>query len=171
MVGHVSEMLPEDADGTSNTSLSARYERIAAQLEPLFQKVSDPIARMASAAALLQHKLPHFFWTGFYLLRDGELIVGPYQGPLACLKLERGQGVCWASIERGARIVVPNVHEFPGHIACDSRANSEVVVPLRDAGGSIFGVLDVDSTELNAFSVVDAAGLERIAAMIFAAYG
>jgi GAF domain-containing protein len=148
--------------------LAARYERIAAQLTPLFSKVADPIARMASAAALLHHKLPHFFWTGFYLLQDGELIVGPYQGPLACMRLARDTGVCWACVRQRAPIVVPDVHSFPGHIACDSRSQSEVVVPLLNAQDAIAGVLDVDSDKPAAFSATDAAGLAHIAALIYA---
>jgi GAF domain-containing protein len=149
------------------TALEARYRRIEEQLAGLFAKNADPQSRMATAVALLQHKMPHFFWTGFYRIVNGELIVGAYQGPLACMTLERGKGVCWACIERGASIVVPDVHAFPGHIACDSRSNSEVVAPLFDAGGSIVGVLDVDSTEFNAFSETDAEGLTRICARIY----
>jgi len=157
-----------DAAAGAATSLAARYERLAAQLAALFTKLDDPQARMASAAALLHHKQPHFFWTGFYRLVDGELLVGPYQGPLACMQLAHGQGVCWACVQRGEPVVVPNVHEFPGHIPCDSRSSSEVVVPVRDAAGVIVGVLDVDSTEHGAFSEVDAAGLQHVADLIYA---
>ena len=121
---------------------------------------------MATAAALLHHKLAGFLWTGFYLLRDGELTVGPYQGPLACLVLARHAGVCWAGIDRGETVVVPDVHAFPGHIACDSRSSSEIVVPLRDRSGTVVGVLDIDSTRHAHFDEVDAACLERIVAMI-----
>ena len=148
--------------------LPARYERIAAQLSELYVKQADPLARMASAAALLHHKMPHFFWTGFYRLLDGDLLVGPYQGPLACMLLQRGQGVCWACVERAAPVLVPNVHEFPGHIPCDSRSQSEVVVPVRDAAGAVAAVLDVDSDKLAAFSAADVQGLSRIAEMIYA---
>jgi L-methionine (R)-S-oxide reductase len=147
--------------------LRDRYRRIVAQLEPLYAKVSDPQARMASAAALLHHKMPHFFWTGFYRLVEGDLIVGPYQGPIACMVLERHTGVCWASVDRGEPVLVPDVHAFPGHIACDSRSESEVVVPVRDAAGAIVGVLDVDSDKPDAFSRADVDGLTAIAAMIF----
>jgi L-methionine (R)-S-oxide reductase len=158
---------PQMTGGTAAV-LTARYERIAAQLAGLFVKVGDPQARMASAAALLQHKQPHFFWTGFYRLVDGELLVGPYQGPLACMQLAHGHGVCWACVQRAAAIIVPNVHEFPGHIPCDTRSLSEVVVPVRNAAGAIVGVLDVDSAEFNAFSAADATGLQRVADMIYA---
>ena len=148
------------------TALRDRYGRIADQLSGLFAKVTDPQARMASAAALLHHKMPHFFWTGFYRLIDGDLIVGPYQGPIACMRLERHAGVCWAGIDRGEPVLVADVHAFPGHIACDSRSQSEVVVPLRNASGAIVGVLDVDSDKPNAFSQADVDGLTKIAAMI-----
>jgi GAF domain-containing protein len=114
--------------------------------------------------------MPSFFWTGFYRLVDGDLVVGPYQGPIACMVLERHKGVCWASVDRGEPVLVPDVHAFPGHIACDSRSQSEVVVPLRDAGGAVVGVLDVDSEKPNAFSGGDVEGLARIAAMIHERY-
>ena len=150
-----------------NASLRDRYVRIADQLAPLFAKVTDPQARMASAAALLHHKMPHFFWTGFYRLLDGDLIVGPYQGPIACMVLERHAGVCWAGVDRGEPVLVADVNAFPGHIACDSRSQSEVVVPLRDRSGAIVGVLDVDSDKPNAFTQVDVDGLVRIVGMIY----
>ncbi len=156
-------------DSRQDERLGGRYERIHAQLEGLFTDVADPISRMGSASALLHHKMPHFFWTGFYRLVDGDLIVGPYQGPLACMLLERHAGVCWAAVDRGESILVPDVHDFPGHIACDSRSSSEVVVPVRDTSGGIRAVLDVDSDKPDAFTDADVAGLERIAAMIYAA--
>jgi L-methionine (R)-S-oxide reductase len=145
-----------------------RYARIREQLREQFTKTRDPIARMATAVALLHHKMPHFFWTGFYRLVDGELTVGPYQGPLACQVLKAHAGVCWAGIDRDESVVVPDVHQFPGHIACDSRSQSEIVIPLRDAAGSVAGVLDVDSDKLNSFDKIDREGLEPIVAMIYA---
>ncbi|HNR40207.1 MAG TPA: GAF domain-containing protein [Acidobacteriota bacterium] len=145
-----------------------RYRRIRGQLAELFIKTNDPVARMATAVALLHHKMPHFFWTGFYRLVDGALIVGPYQGPLACQVLQAHTGVCWAGIDRGEPVVVADVHAFPGHIACDSRSQSEIVVPLRDAAGRIVGVLDVDSDEPAAFDEADREGLLPIVAMIHA---
>jgi len=147
-------------------NLAARYERIAAQLDELFVKTEDPTARMATAAALLHHKMPHFFWTGFYILRGDELIVGPYQGPLACAVLSGREGVCWAGIARGESILVPNVEAFPGHVACDSRSKSEIVVPLYNTRGEVAGVCDVDSDRLNAFTDVDVLGVERIVRLI-----
>jgi GAF domain-containing protein len=124
---------------------------------------------MGSASALLHHKMPHFFWTGFYRLVDGDLIVGPYQGPLACMLLERHTGVCWAAIDKEESVLVADVHAFPGHIACDSRSNSEVVVLVRDVDGEIRGVLDVDSDKPDAFSQADVAGLEKVASLIYSA--
>jgi GAF domain-containing protein len=156
---------------TTDEQLADRYARIADQLAELFLENDEPIARMATTVALLHHKMEHYFWTGFYRLVDGGLRVGPYQGPLACAVLERHMGVCWAGIDRGETVLVPDVHEFPGHIACDSRSNSEIVVPLRDASAAVAGVLDVDSLEVGAFSDVDRVGLERIVAMIYGAPG
>ena len=153
-------------DEKTRDKLEGRYVRIATQLEELYAKVTDPTSRMASAAALLHGKMPHFFWTGFYRLMDGDLLVGPYQGPLACMRLERGKGVCWAAVERGEPVLVPDVHAFPGHIACDARSKSEVVVPLKDGRGNVVAVLDVDADRLDAFGEVDVEGLSRICASI-----
>jgi len=109
--------------------LERRYKRIYEQLRGLFTKTNDKIARMATIVAVLHHKMPHFFWTGFYRIVDGELIVGPYQGPLACQVLEKNKGVCWACVNRKETIIVPDVEKFPGHIACDPRSKSEITVP------------------------------------------
>jgi L-methionine (R)-S-oxide reductase len=135
-------------------------------LAPLLSKTHDPQARMATIVALLCHKFDQFFWCGFYRLVQGELIVGPYQGPLACQVLTRDRGVCWAGINREATILVPDVRQFPGHIACDSRSLSEIVVPYRDGRGNIAGVLDIDSDRLAQFDAVDARQLELIVAML-----
>jgi L-methionine (R)-S-oxide reductase len=139
-----------------------RYNRIASQLELLFRKTDDPIARMTTAAAVLHYKFDYFFWTGFYLLRSGELTVGPYQGSVACLILEKNTGVCWVGINQKKTVIVPDIEKFPGHIACDSRSRSEIVVPLKDDKNEIIGVLDVDSKSLDSFDEIDKAGLERI---------
>ncbi len=155
-----------DAAALDARSKRERYRRVIEQLRALFDKTRDPIARMATAAALLHAKLPGHLWTGWYLLRDGALTVGPYQGPLACLVLPPHTGVCWAGIDRGEAVVVPDVHAFPGHIACDSRSRSEIVLPLRDARGEVVGVLDVDSARPARFDDVDREGLEAVAAMI-----
>lgn len=139
-----------------------RYERLYKQIADLLDGKDYPVARMATIVAVLHHKMDYYFWTGFYLLDHGDLIVGPYQGPVACILLEKNKGVCWAGINKEETIVVPNVHEFPGHIACDSRSNSEIVVPLKNADGTTYGVLDVDSSELASFDEVDAEWLEKI---------
>ena len=144
-----------------------RYQRIYLQLEDLLQKTEDPFARMSSIVAVLHNKMDHFFWTGFYFLKDGKLIVGQYQGPVACQELEKDKGVCWASINKQKAIVVPDVEKFEGHIACDSRSKSEIVVPLKDKEGNIIGVLDVDSSQKASFSAIDAHWLEKILELIW----
>ena len=144
-----------------------RYKRIIEQLGELLTITPDPDARMATIIALLHHKFDYFFWTGFYFLNKGELTVKNYQGPLACQVLQKDSGVCWASINQEKSIVVPDVHKFPGHIACDSRSNSEIVIPVKNRDGGIIGVLDADSKELNSFDEVDARYLEEIVEMIF----
>jgi len=146
---------------------SRRYVRIHNQIRVLFGKNKDLYARMATMNALLYHKMDGFFWVGFYLLRAGRLIVGPYQGPLACMELTEGRGVCWAGIHNQRTIVVPDVHAFPDHIACDSRSRSEIVVPVIDKDGTILGVLDIDSNLGGNFDDTDATELERIVALLF----
>ena len=134
---------------------AGRYGRIVKQLEDLCMKPGTPLSRMATIAAVLHHKMDYFFWTGFYLLEDDRLIVGPYQGPVACQELEKGKGVCWAAITRDSAILVPDVSQFPGHIACDSRSSSEISLPVKDKSGNIRAVLDVDSDKLNMFDSID----------------
>ncbi len=143
-----------------------RYERIYDQLSGLLKATDNQISRMATVAAILHHKMEGFFWTGFYLLEDGRLIVGPYQGPVACQELAQGTGVCWSGVNEQKTIIVPDVKKFPGHIACDPRSRSEIVVPVWDRHGQIIGVLDVDSRDLNNFDETDAAGLESIVGLI-----
>jgi len=143
------------------------YERIIEQLKELFEKTTDTVARMATINALLYHKIDYYFWCGFYLLKDDELIVGPYQGPLACLKLAHNKGVCWAGVREKKPIIVPDVHQFPDHIACDERSQSEIVVPVFNPDGSVYGVIDVDSDKLSSFDETDARYLEKIVKMIF----
>ena len=145
----------------------ARYQRIYSQLQDLLAKSDDPDARMATIVAVLHHKMETFFWTGFYCLKNGDLIVKTYQGPVACQVLEKDTGVCWAGINEGKSIIVPDVHLFPGHISCDSRSKSEIVVPLKDTKNRIIGVLDVDSSILNAFDQIDADYLEKVVSLVF----
>ncbi|MFZ4412375.1 MAG: GAF domain-containing protein [Bacteroidales bacterium] len=145
---------------------SKRYQRIYEQLQPLLLKTEDTEARMCSIVALLHHKMDGFFWTGFYCLRNDQLIVRTYQGPIACMELKKNTGVCWASINSNQTIIVDDVEKFPGHIACDSRSKSEIVIPLRDKSFKIIGVLDIDSKDLSTFDAVDASWLEKIVALI-----
>jgi len=144
-----------------------RYVRILIQLKKLFDKTPDPVSRMSTAAAVLHHKFDHFFWTGFYLLKDGSLTIGPYQGSVACLVLKKNTGVCWSAINAQNTVIVPDVLKFPGHIACDSRSRSEIVVPVYDNENEIIGVLDVDSRSLNSFNSIDKNGLKEIVKLIF----
>ena len=143
-----------------------RYQRIFVQLQNLLKKTDDPLARMASVCAVLHHKMEHFFWTGFYLHKEGKLIVGPYQGPVACQELEKDKGVCWAAVNSGAPVVVADVHAFPGHIACDSRSKSEITLPVFDQDRAIQAVFDVDSDQMNSFNEVDRSALEKILTLI-----
>lgn len=144
----------------------ARYDRMIEQLKALLAKSDDEQARMASVVALLHHKMSHFFWTGFYELKGDRLVAKLYQGPIACMELPKNTGVCWAAINSGKPVVVPNVHEFPGHIACDSRSKSEICLPYKDASGQISAVLDIDSELFNTFDEVDAEKLTEVLALI-----
>jgi L-methionine (R)-S-oxide reductase len=110
----------------------------------------------------------HFFWLGFYRLIDGELLVGPYQGSIACQKLQKDTGVCWACLNQEKSIIVSDVENFPGHIACDARSKSEVVIPVRDKDGAIVAIFDADSDKLNAYDEIDETNLQAIADMIYA---
>ena len=145
-----------------NNSKKERYSRICKQLKELLRTTDFKISKMATITSLLHHKMDNFFWTGFYLLEKGELLVGPYQGPLACQKLKENTGVCWAGINQKQTIIVPDVHKFPGHIACSSASNSEIVVPLFDKNNAVYGVLDIDSTAFNSFDEIDKLWLEKI---------
>jgi L-methionine (R)-S-oxide reductase len=150
-----------------NEKKIARYMRIYEQLKELLQKSKDTGARMATINALLYHKMDGFFWVGFYIVCGEKLIVGPYQGPVACLELPQGKGVCRASIESGKPVIVTNVHDFPGHIACDSRSKSEIVIPVRNQEGIIASVLDIDSDRIGNFDQTDQEYLEKIVALIY----
>lgn len=144
------------------------YPQLVAELRALIEGESDRVANLANAAALLFHSLTDLNWAGFYLLRDGELVVGPFQGRPACVRIALGKGVCGTAAAKRASVVVPNVHEFPGHIACDSASNSEIVVPLLRRG-ELLGVLDLDSPEFSRFDAEDQIGLEKFAAALAAA--
>ncbi|MBS4061224.1 MAG: GAF domain-containing protein [Bacteroidetes bacterium] len=151
----------------SKEKKAGRYERLYQQINELLQKSNNPISNMATIVAVLHHKMDYFFWTGFYLLQEGKLQVGPYQGSLACIDLKKETGVCWAGVSRKETVIVADVHTFPGHIACDSRSKSEIVVPLMNNSGQIVGVLDVDSSEEASFDETDAEWLEKIVGLVY----
>ena len=138
------------------------YEEATAKLRGLLEGETDDLVIMASVAAVLHDTLPHYFWTGFYRVVDEELVIGPYQGTPACLRIAKGRGVCGTAWETGETQVVEDVHAFPGHIACDARSESEIVVPWRNGAGEIIAVLDVDSTLPAAFDSVDQRALEAL---------
>lgn len=141
------------------------YAAINAQLEALTEGVSHPISNLANAAALLWHSLPELNWAGFYLLEGEKLVLGPFQGKTACIEIPLGRGVCGTAAALDQTQLVPDVHAFRGHIACDSASNSEIVVPLRK-NGAVVGVLDLDSPRLARFTETDRAGLETFAAIL-----
>lgn len=144
-----------------------RYSRIYKQLSELVVKTNSAQARMSTIIAVLHHKMDYFFWIGFYLIEDGNMTVNSYQGPVACQILEKNKGVCWAAFNKKETVVVEDVHAFPNHIACDSRSNSEIVVPLKNKAGEVIGVFDVDSSQKASFSEVDAKWLEKILKLIW----
>ena len=144
-----------------------RYERVYKQLSELVLKSNNEQARMATIIAVLHHKFDYFFWTGFYLVDEGRMTVNMYQGSVACQILEKDKGVCWAAFNQKKTMVVEDVHQFPGHIACDSRSKSEIVVPFKNKEGDLIGVLDIDSKELASFSEVDARWLEKILDLVY----
>ena len=144
-----------------------RYGRIYKQLSELVLKSNNAQARMATIIAILHHKMDYFFWTGYYLIEDGEMTVNSYQGPVACQILEKDKGVCWTAFNKKETVVVEDVHAFTDHIACDARSNSEIVVPLKNKTGEVIGVLDVDSSEKVAFTEVDAHWLGKILELIW----
>ena len=145
-------------------SKTGKYQEIYKQIESVVGGEIDQIANMANTAALL-HEAFGFWWTGFYIVKGGQLVLGPFQGPVACTRIGFGKGVCGTSWSRRETIVVPNVHEFPGHIACSSLSQSEIVVPMfRD--NEVYAVLDIDSKELSTFDETDKDWLEKIVRLL-----
>lgn len=141
------------------------YERVGKEIAAVIDGETSATARYATAACLLNQAFEDFFWTGFYVvdpLKPDQLVVGPYQGTLGCLRIPFGRGVCGASAQKRETIIVDDVHAFPGHIACDSQTNSEIVVPVLTKAGDLAAVLDVDSTKFKNFDAVDKTGLEAI---------
>ncbi|MBR6184473.1 MAG: GAF domain-containing protein [Bacteroidales bacterium] len=141
-----------------------QYALLLKQVQGLLEGESDRVANMANVAAVL-HEAFGFWWTGFYLVQGRELVLGPFQGPVACTRIPFGRGVCGTAWQQGKTVVVPDVEEFPGHIACSSASRSEIVVPVIK-GKDVVAVLDIDSRELATFDARDAAGLEAIAALL-----
>jgi GAF domain-containing protein len=145
-------------------SKTGKYQEIYKQIESVVGGETDQIANMANTAALL-HEAFGFWWTGFYIVKGGQLVLGPFQGPVACTRIGFGKGVCGTSWSRRETIVVPNVHEFPGHIACSSLSQSEIVVTMfRD--NEVYAVLDIDSKELSTFDETDKDWLEKIVRLL-----
>jgi L-methionine (R)-S-oxide reductase len=143
-----------------------KYERLFDQLQELLKKSCDVLSQYATINAILYHKVDYFSWVGFYLLSNNKLIVGPYQGPVACQVLEYHRGVCWHSVLTCSIIVVPDVSRFEGHIACDTRSKSEIVFPIFNSNKQVIAVLDLDSTQLNAFDEIDKEGIAKIVNLI-----
>ncbi|QQL51428.1 GAF domain-containing protein [Mucilaginibacter ginkgonis] len=148
----------------SSGDKAAQYESLIPQIKALLTGETDAVANMANMAAALKEQFK-WFWVGFYLVKDGELVLGPFQGPVACTRIALGKGVCGTAWQQEEILVVPDVDAFPGHIACSSLSKSEIVVPMvKD--GQIYGVLDVDSEELNQFDEVDAKYLEQVVQLL-----
>ncbi len=165
------------AESFSTTRLPAakhdRYRELAREIAAVVEGEPNRTARMASVAAMVVASFPHFFWVGFYVVdpeKAGELVVGPYQGTLGCLRIAFGRGVCGAAAVRRETIIVPDVEAFTDHIACDARARSEIVVPVFDAAGALIAVFDGDGLATAAFDAADAAGLEEIMRRTFAVH-
>lgn len=154
---HIDENYPKDK--------SAFYAVLAGQMHALLEGESNMIANLANASALLNMALHDINWVGFYLMTEGELVLGPFQGKVACVRIAVGKGVCGTAAEQNETQLVYDVHQFPGHISCDSASNSEIVIPLRNAG-TVVGVLDIDSPLIGRFGEEDRAGLEVIASSI-----
>jgi GAF domain-containing protein len=140
------------------------YESLYRQIESVIEGEDDAIANMANASSLI-HEAFGFWWTGFYIVKDGVLVLGPFQGPVACTRITFGKGVCGTAWERQETVVVPDIHLFPGHIACSSLSRSEIVVPIFD-GTTVKAVLDIDSKELATFDETDSHWLERITGLL-----
>lgn len=144
----------------SGETKEERYSTLLSQVEAVISSEPDKIANMANVSAMI-HETFGFWWTGFYRVIDGELVLGPFQGPMACTRIKKGKGVCGTAWEKEETIIVPDVEKFPGHIACSSASRSEIVVPLLN-NGIVTGVLDIDSAELNTFDDIDKFWLEKI---------
>ena len=156
--------MAEDLVITRDTSKEEQYQSIIPQIEALLHGETDFIANLANVAAALKEQFG-WFWVGFYLVKQDELVLGPFQGPVACTRIKKGKGVCGSSWVEAKTIIVPDVEEFPGHIACASASKSEIVLPLI-VNSEVIGVLDVDSEVLNKFNETDQLYLEQVIAIL-----
>jgi GAF domain-containing protein len=145
-------------------SKEAKYQMLLSQIQSLLEGERDMIANLSNIASVLKYGL-NFFWVGFYIVKDQQLILGPFQGPVACTRIEKGKGVCGKAWLNQKTIIVPDVNSFPGHITCNAASKSEIVVP-GISGKKVIFVLDIDSTELNAFDEIDSGYLEKIVSML-----
>lgn len=156
--------MAEDLSISTSTSKAEQYQSLIPQIESLLYGEPDVVANMANVCAALKEQF-NWFWVGFYLVKDDQLVLGPFQGPVACTRINKGKGVCGSSWEQAKTLIVPDVEAFPGHIACSSLSKSEIVLPLfKD--GEVIGVLDVDAGELDQFDETDAQYLEQIVKLI-----
>lgn len=156
--------MAEDLNIIQNGTKTEQYETLIPQIEALLQGETDLVANLANIAAALKEQFG-WFWVGFYLVKEAQLVLGPFQGPVACTRIQKGKGVCGTSWEKAETLIVPDVDAFPGHIACSSLSKSEIVVPLLQ-GENVVGVLDADSSELNEFDETDAKYLQEIVQLL-----
>lgn len=157
--------MAEDLIINQTLSKKEKYEQLVPQIKALLTGETDEIANMANVAAALKTCF-NFFWVGFYIVKQNELVLGPFQGPVACTRIQLGKGVCGTSWKQKETLIVPNVDEFPGHIACSAFSKSEIVLPLFNQNKEVLGVLDVDSEELNTFDAIDEQYLTQIIALL-----
>ena len=150
-----------------NHEKTKHYENLLSQITGLIAGENDEVSVLANVSAAIHYEMG-FWWTGFYLVKDDMLMLGPFQGPVACYRIKMGRGVCGTAWQRRETVIVDDVEQFPGHIACSSESRSEIVVPLFAADGNVWGVLDIDSRELSTFDVTDRQFLEQIARLVSA---
>jgi len=155
----------EEIKVSSTKGRALTYAELLPQLESLVAGENDFVANLANISAALKQALPYASWVGFYLAKGSQLVVGPFQGKVACTRIKIGSGVCGAAAEQKKAIIVPNVYEFPGHIFCDQDSKSEIVVPILK-NGNVIGILDLDSSEFDSFSEIDADNLKRVADIV-----
>ena len=161
---HINHEL-ERKENISRNEKKQLYAQLIPQVKSLIKDVDNHEGALSNVAALLHDTLPYFVWVGFYIVRNAQLELGPFQGPVACYTISKGKGVCGTAWQKAETIVVPDVEQFPGHIACSSKSRSEIVVPIKK-NGEVVAVLDVDSTGLNTFSEEDKDGLEKVAEIV-----